>query len=616
MRENMKGRFIIMSKITNPIITDETGKLIAEAISGTSDTKKRIKELEQIVESKADKSLITYVTPQMFGAKGDGVTDDTEAFKAALSKNTTVYIPQGIYVISDTLGITDQTPFVGESMVRTKLSFKGENSILLKFMNDRCILRDVQLLGSFTIAAVGTTNTNTALHLNGKNYHKIENLYIKGFNYGIYAIPNAYGTYIKNAEVQSCNYGLDSSSEFNSVTIDTCIFTFCDIAIRLGQGRSQNVLNCDIERNRIGVVKNSEGNCLIQGCYFENCDQYAIQMSWGRKPVDEMIISNNSFYSGRDYRGTLIAYHGNASSKLKISDNCMQSSVPAEGATIANVNVLEPYAGTAVIPYFENNWYSDNHQLSSSSVRLNAMNGNAEYYYASTETDLSVIVSDNIKRVRFLFDETKTIKLPILSNLKRANETIEFFAFGNNNQQYMTIENNPQRNGYSIAGISKIYPNRIYKALFNRKVNNQYDEIIVFGGDVNTYTSTEIDEKLQFINEKAETAKKNKRFVYAAEETDFREIVTDETKNFRFIFNPEKAIIMPNFSELQDKYEPIKFYTVSFGDYQESDTMTIQKATDSYNVIGITAIHPNKIYTATFNRIAENNKEEIIVVEG
>lgn len=43
-------------------------------------------------------SLLDYVTPQMFGAKGDGITDDTAAFQALNGKNA--FIPRGVYRIS------------------------------------------------------------------------------------------------------------------------------------------------------------------------------------------------------------------------------------------------------------------------------------------------------------------------------------------------------------------------------------------------------------------------------------------------------------------------------------------------------------------------------------
>lgn len=50
------------------------------------------------------KTIKDYVTPEMFGAVGDGVTDDTQAFKNMLaSGKDMIIIPDGNYYISDTL---------------------------------------------------------------------------------------------------------------------------------------------------------------------------------------------------------------------------------------------------------------------------------------------------------------------------------------------------------------------------------------------------------------------------------------------------------------------------------------------------------------------------------
>lgn len=51
---------------------------------------------------------ISDITPgsvKNYGAKGDGVTDDTVAFQTALAKNRLVYVPEGTYKLSDTLTI-------------------------------------------------------------------------------------------------------------------------------------------------------------------------------------------------------------------------------------------------------------------------------------------------------------------------------------------------------------------------------------------------------------------------------------------------------------------------------------------------------------------------------
>ena len=69
-----------------------------------------------------------------FGAKGDGVTDDTAAIQAALLLSIKpVYFPAGAYVVSKTLNVKDYQSLIGEAggymyHSQTYLLFKGEGA--------------------------------------------------------------------------------------------------------------------------------------------------------------------------------------------------------------------------------------------------------------------------------------------------------------------------------------------------------------------------------------------------------------------------------------------------------------------------------------------------------
>lgn len=54
-----------------------------------------------------------FITPQMFGAAGDGVTDDTTAIQAALNSGNTVIFPEGVYLVSSPLTIHQSIVGVG-----------------------------------------------------------------------------------------------------------------------------------------------------------------------------------------------------------------------------------------------------------------------------------------------------------------------------------------------------------------------------------------------------------------------------------------------------------------------------------------------------------------------
>lgn len=61
--------------------------------------------IEQAVKNYLDENPVEGLVPtvQDYGAKGDGATDDTTAFQAALAENRVVFVPGGTYVLSDTL---------------------------------------------------------------------------------------------------------------------------------------------------------------------------------------------------------------------------------------------------------------------------------------------------------------------------------------------------------------------------------------------------------------------------------------------------------------------------------------------------------------------------------
>jgi len=67
-----------------------------------------------------------YVTPQMFGAVGNGWTDDTEAIQKAIDSNFAVYFPRGEYVINNSL-IIDNKKFWNLYAQDATIIYKGSD---------------------------------------------------------------------------------------------------------------------------------------------------------------------------------------------------------------------------------------------------------------------------------------------------------------------------------------------------------------------------------------------------------------------------------------------------------------------------------------------------------
>jgi len=63
----------------------------------------------------------TWANVRELGAKGDGKTDDTEALRKAIAAHRTLYLPTGIYVITDTLQMKPDTVIIGLHPSTTQL---------------------------------------------------------------------------------------------------------------------------------------------------------------------------------------------------------------------------------------------------------------------------------------------------------------------------------------------------------------------------------------------------------------------------------------------------------------------------------------------------------------
>lgn len=74
--------------------------------------------------------LKIYVTPQMFGAKGDGITDDTSAIQNAISaaKGGHIHFPAGDYLISNSLTLYPLTEYSGDGIKITRITLKASSN--------------------------------------------------------------------------------------------------------------------------------------------------------------------------------------------------------------------------------------------------------------------------------------------------------------------------------------------------------------------------------------------------------------------------------------------------------------------------------------------------------
>lgn len=181
-----------------------------------------------------------YVTPQEFGAVGDGITDDTTAIQNAIDAayNGTLVIPFGTYKITAPLVIEKAINIIGtQGAARTyrksNQSFVNPTSFIIAddvmsemiaIKSDYVNIKDIALKGN-SKAAVGVKTENYYwTRINLENVH-VEECTDKGFELYIYMSA------MKLCTAYNCaNYGfyLGGSAGMTSFTAESCFADDCN----------------------------------------------------------------------------------------------------------------------------------------------------------------------------------------------------------------------------------------------------------------------------------------------------------------------------------------------------------------------------------------------------
>ncbi len=233
------------------------------------------------------------VSVQDFGATGDGVTDDTTAFKNAIAYCITgqieLFVPAGSYVITDTLNIAIGTQIRGETTFQSIRQFSPlptSSTILFQPATAKPLfvatgtaysgfrfyysIQGLHLKGNSTNSS---GNSTLALDLEGVIYSSFQNMGIEGF-----VTPIKCSATINNRFVNIFALGITQSVLYAGSTETTdvweqCTFNGGDNGITFS-GSSINIRfsNCLFESiNKYGMDIAMEcQNILVENCYCEN----------------------------------------------------------------------------------------------------------------------------------------------------------------------------------------------------------------------------------------------------------------------------------------------------------------------------------------------------------
>jgi hypothetical protein len=282
------------------------------------------------------------ITPLMYGAAGDGVTDDTAAFQAAVdalpATGGAIYIPAGDYLLNS--GVSDTPVIINKPNVR--LFGEGQSSVLLKGDADRHMIH----VGDISSLTEGNRVKGFRVHdlrLDGNGESDTSN------NYAM-----LYMQYVEDARAERLT-GIDGS-----------------VFIRFGRGdagwtdrraKSVAALDCKFENSEYNSIEFfgcegalAFGNEIIggaasttsdaRGIRFVHCKNYrgignlVVGMGGGifintdtGNPLEDGIIASNIIRKCNSLGGIEVDY---AAYRLKIVNN----EVYGDGANFASPLVL------------------------------------------------------------------------------------------------------------------------------------------------------------------------------------------------------------------------------------------------------------------------------------
>lgn len=262
------------------------------------------------------------INVRKLGAKGDGITDDSKAIQAALDlarigENTIVYIPKGVYMISQVLSVFSNTHMLldEESIIR-RMSTSGDNLLANGLKGGSEQYSNIIIEGGVWDMDDSHTTYKGGVHFNFGNCKNItvknvrflnnhgnhcldlagvENILIENCSFeGMRLNPNGERDFVEaiqvsefTAEGQPFFGGVFNNKPCKNVTIKGCIFTnsenpnysYWPVGIgHHGVGPLPDVCENIIIRDckfygctMTGIRSFAYKNTLIDACYFEGC---------------------------------------------------------------------------------------------------------------------------------------------------------------------------------------------------------------------------------------------------------------------------------------------------------------------------------------------------------
>lgn len=302
-----------------------------------------IENINSQMEYKVNKNELPLINVKWFGAKGDNVTDDTQAIQNAINYAfnngfETVYIPSGEYKISETLKLHFNLKLKGAGSTKSffivenieeyviiygdKYSYgdsKGEiSNLCIKSSNEICMSKGVFLNSGIKFYDFYCYKLKSAIHANNGKY--IDNL----------KIINSTFAYCCGGENF---YVIDLRGNMDSLEIEGVHIVDAYTELSEGESYFTNYRGLMVSGSTGGYIKNSIiNNCII----IENVHGFSIENLHNEG-------SQHTTYKGNK------SYIKIVNSNVEISNSYLHKRVDGENIIITNKNNADTHDACNVI---------------------------------------------------------------------------------------------------------------------------------------------------------------------------------------------------------------------------------------------------------------------------
>lgn len=254
-------------------------------------------QLEASFEKTFEAVAALNVTPQMFGAIGDGEADDTEALKKMLSSGGSVRIPKGVFITNEPLYVNvNTTTLRGESsksVIKAGAKFPEGEAIITFYSpsGDYYDRRDRERThGNFGV--VGRSKLCDGVRFGGKVGSEYEgavecsiyqNIFVDACNAAYLWGAHAYRNTLIQCDSHSNNYCLKTTEDITDTgEVFVCINCgFWSGALHLADCGEIMMYSCTVHTKTTQVVDGTETGHYFKNTFvsFQNCHFEAILQS-------------------------------------------------------------------------------------------------------------------------------------------------------------------------------------------------------------------------------------------------------------------------------------------------------------------------------------------------